>query len=283
MDRKALLIALGLALLGSVSLVIYMRRFEAETSGGTKVPVLIATRDIPLGVALQRSMLGMRMLPQAYIEQRHILVADTDTVVGARMSMAVRANEAILWSDLASMQSERRDLSGLIEPGMRAMVFNARGGGGSSGSMFGGLLRPGDRVDILHTPQRQGNTSVTITLLQNVVVLAVGSDTGGNDANRAAGGRIVTVSVTPEQAQLIVHAQSEGPLDVVLRNPEDIVVLKDLPEVGESDLRDPTRRERFGRRPTNPAAGTVQTITPIAPVAPQPNQSGARRAIDRVR
>jgi pilus assembly protein CpaB len=265
-----MVIALGLALVGAISLFLYMQRFEAETSGGPKVPVLIATRDIPIGVPLQRGMLGMRAIPQAYLEQRHILVSDTETVVGARMSMAVRANEAILWSDLASMQSDRRDLSGLIEPGMRAMVFNARG---SMGGLFGGLLRPGDRVDILHTPSRAGSGAVTITLLQNVVVLAVGRDTGGADPSIQAGGRAVTVSVTPEQAQLIVHAEAEGPLDVVLRNPEDIVVLKDLPEVGDADVREPARRERFIRRPS--------PITP--PPAPTQPQTGAPRVIDRVR
>lgn len=263
-----MLIALGLALIGAVSLFMYMQRFEAETSGGPKVPILIATRDIPIGVPLQRGMLGMRAIPQAYLEQRHILVSDTDTVLGARMSMAVRANEAVLWSDLATMQSDRRDLSGLIEPGMRAMVFHARG---SQGGLFGGLLRPGDRVDILHTPSRVGAGSATVTLLQNVVVLAVGTDTGGTDSARPVAGRAVTVSVTPEQAQLIVHAQSEGPLDVVLRNPEDIVVLKDLPEVGDADIREPERRERFIRRPS-----------PINPT-PTQAQTGAPRVIDRIR
>lgn len=270
MDRKALLIAVGLALLGAVCLFVYMRRFEAETSGGPKVPILIATRDIPIGVTMQRGMLGVRQLPQAYVEQRHILLADMDTVLGARMSMAVHANEAVLWSDLASMQAERRDLSGLIEPGMRAMTISTRG---SAGGNFGGLLRPGDRVDILHTPQRtSAGGPVTITLLQNVVVLAVGSDTGGaNDANGSRS-RAVTVSLTPEWAQLVLHAGTEGPLDVVLRNPDDIVVLKDLPEIGEADIREPERRARFGiRRPS------------AAPIAPPPAQPATPRAIDRIR
>lgn len=269
MDRKALVIAMALAALGAVCLFLYMRRFEAETSGGPKVAILIATRDIPIGVNLQRNMLGLRQLPQAYVEQRHIMVGDMETVLGARMSMAVHANEAILWSDLASMQTERRDLSGLIEPGMRAMTISARGAGGGT---FGGLLRPGDRVDVLHTPGRGTGGPVTITLLQNVVVLAVGMDTGGNNG-MAGRGSTVTVSVTPEQAQLIIHAATEGPLDVVLRNPDDIVVLKDLPEIGEADIREPARRERFGIR--RPSAAPV-------PVVPQPQQ-GAPRAIDRIR
>jgi pilus assembly protein CpaB len=264
-DRKALFIALGLAVTGAVCLFVYMQRFEAETSGGPKVPVLIATRDIPIGVTMQRGMLGVRQLPQAYIEQRHILLADMETVVGARMSMAVHANEAILWSDLASMMAERRDLSGLIEPGMRALTISTRSVGGAS---FGGLLRPGDRVDILHTPNRAIGGPVTITLLQNVVVLAVGSDTGGTDA-RTSTGRAVTISVSPEQAQLILHAGGSGPLDVVLRNPDDVVVLKDLPEVGEAEIRDPVKRERISvRRP----APVVQTPVTVAPPSQGPTR-----------
>ena len=72
MNRRALLIALAAALLGGACLFLYMRRFEAETSGGPKIKVLMAARDIPFGTALTREMLGVRQLPQAYVEQRHI-------------------------------------------------------------------------------------------------------------------------------------------------------------------------------------------------------------------
>ena len=187
---------------------------------------MIATRELKLGEKLDKGALGIRQLPQAYLEQRHIRLTDLDAVLGAQLSMRVHANEAILWSDLSSTQSERRDLSGLIQPGMRAFAFMAK-----RSAPFAGLLRPGDRVDVLFSPGGHLGTatSATMTLLQNVLVLAVGGDVGGND-KASSTGRAVTVSLTPEQSQLVTHAASEGQLDVVLRNPEDIVVLKDLPE-----------------------------------------------------
>ena len=249
MDRKAILVAFVTAAIGGGCLFMYMKRFEAETSGGEKIAVLIATRELKLGEKLDKSALGVRQLPQAYLEQRHIRLADLDAVLGAPLSMSVHANEAVLWSDLSTTQAERRDLSALIQPGMRAFAFYSK-----KTAPFAGLLRPGDRVDVLFSPGESLGTaaSATLTLLQNVLVLAVGSDVGASE--KASGnGRAVTVSLTPEQAQLVTHASSEGQLDVVLRNPEDIVVLKDLPETTSSDIREPARRQRFVTRPVTPA------------------------------
>jgi Flp pilus assembly protein CpaB len=95
-------------------------------------------------------------------------------------------------------------------------------------------------------------------------VLAVGSDVGASDTKAGSNGRAVTVSLTPEQAQLVTHAQSQGQLDVVLRNPEDIVVLKDLPETTSSDIREPERRQRFATRPViAPQEGAVREIDQV--------------------
>jgi len=249
-DRKAILVAFVTAAVGGACLFMYMKRFEAETSGGEKVGVLIATRELKLGEKLDKSALGVRPLPQAYLEQRHIRVADLDAVLGAQLTMSVHANEAVLWSDLSSSQAERRDLSGLVQPGMRAFAFYAK-----KSAPFAGLLRPGDRVDVLFSPgDNVTESEATMTLLQNVLVLAVGADVGAGDVI-ATKGRAITISLTPEQSQLLTHAMSEGQLDVVLRNPEDIVVLKDLPETTSSDIREPARRQRFVTRPViNPAA-----------------------------
>jgi pilus assembly protein CpaB len=257
------LVAFVTAAVGGACLFMYMKRFEAETSGGEKIGVLIATRELKLGEKLDKSALGVRQLPQAYLEQRHVRVTDLDAVLGAQLSLSVHANEAVLWSDISSAQSERRDLSGLIQPGMRAFAFYAK-----KSAPFAGLLRPGDRVDVLFSPSEAMDTEsdATMTLLQNVLVLAVGSDVGAGDAVVNTKGRAVTISLTPEQSQLLTHAMGEGQLDVVLRNPEDIVVLKDLPETSSSDIREPARRQRFVTRPVI-----------------NPTQEGAARAIDQVK
>ena len=49
MDRRALLLAFVVALLGVVLLVLYTKRYEREMSGGDKVKLLIAIKPIERG------------------------------------------------------------------------------------------------------------------------------------------------------------------------------------------------------------------------------------------
>ncbi len=240
MNKKILLIALvcGAAAVGL--LAIYLNRFEKRTSGGAPVKLLIATRDIPLGASLTDNMLGVRTLPEAYVEGRHVRASELEKVVGVTVSTGIKANESLLWTDLATTGQQRRDLSGLVQSGMRAMTVAVSGG-----ASFGGLLRPGDRVDILF--HRSAET--TVPLLQNTLVLAVGGDTGGRAGTQRSGASsTVTLSVTLEQSQILAHARSNGSLTLTLRNPDDIAVMSGLPEVSDSDIFESERREKLLKR-----------------------------------
>jgi pilus assembly protein CpaB len=251
MNKAALIVALGSALVGLGMLWLYMQRFEAEASGGAPVAVLMATQDIPLGSTLTQEMLGIRSLPASYVEERHIRAADADRIIGVRVSMGVKANESLLWTDLATTSQQRRDLSGLVRNGMRAVTIRA-----DTTSAFGGLLRPGDRVDLLITTSRDGTAEgnrVTVPLLQNVIVLAVGRDTGMEEVDgrrRTTERRFneVTLSVTVEQSQILTLADSSGTITLTLRNPDDIAILDGLPETTRSDILEPQRRARLLRR-----------------------------------
>ena len=244
MNRKALVAALIIALIGVALLLLYKKRFEDKVSGGAPVAVLMAVQDIPLGTVLTDRMLGVRYMPEAYVEFRHIRARDASRIIGVRMSMEVKANESILWSDLATTTGERRDLSSLVRNGMRAITIRA-----DATSGFGGLLRPGDRVDAFLTVSRANDDDarVTIPLLQNVIVLAVGQDTGAiqdGNARRAASISQVTLGVTVTQAQLVAFATDRGRLTLVLRNPDDIAILKDLPETTVDDILEAERKAR---------------------------------------
>ena len=233
MNRMALLIAVGAGVAGIALLFAHMRSFEKPASGGDPVSVLIASQEIPIGVAITEEMLAVRDLPESYVEERHIRVADARKVVGVRVNTSVQANESLLWTDL-STGSARRNLSGLIQSGKRAITV--RGEDGTLNS----LVRPGDRVDLLLTADRAGQP-VTVPLLQNLLVLAVGDDVGGGASE---GGKstsnyarnAVTIGVTLAQAQMISIATSKGKLTPVLRNPADIAVIDDLPETTGADV-----------------------------------------------
>lgn len=226
MNRSALLASLFIAVIGVALLVFYRKRFEQHTAGGPTVAVLAAAQDIPLGTIITERMLTLRSVREAYVESRHVPASDVSRIVGVPVSMEVKANESILWSDLAIAAGERRDLSSLVKTGMRAMTIHT-----DSTSTFGGLLRPGDRIDAFYIASRGGerDATATVPLVQNVVVLAVGSDTGeaaeGRPDGRVDTDSQVTLGVTLSQAQTLALALDRGRLTLALRNPEDITLV----------------------------------------------------------
>ncbi len=243
MNRKALLVAAVSAALGLVLLFLYQRRFESEASGGRPVPVLFAVQDIAMGEQLTEAKLGVRNIPEAYLEERHIRRSDLRRVIGVRVSGAIHANQAVLWTDLATNSDARRELSSLVSNGLRAVTIRA-----DAQSTFGGLIRPGDRVDVLTTMSRGTAEAerITLPLLQNVLVLAAGRDTGGEAAAARPGQPVqqsgsgetnqVTLSATIQESALLVFAQDRGRLSLVLRNPDDIAVVEGLPETSMNDI-----------------------------------------------
>lgn len=270
MKSRALLVATAAAVVGLVLVVLYMQSFEMEASGGEPVPILVARQNIPLGAQLDpASMLAERLIPSAYVENRHVRATDVDRIRGIRVVSGIRAGEALLWTDLATMSDSARDLSSLVRSGMRAITIQA-----DQTATFGGLVRPGDRVDVLLTldrPRPDGSEPerVTVPLLQSLIVLAAGQDTGmiqrasqQQQASRAQQIQNVTLSATVEQAQMIAFATQRGRLTLVLRNPDDIPVTEGLGETTTEDLVTIERRERIQRtRPRPPSAAPPPTPT----------------------
>jgi pilus assembly protein CpaB len=234
MKKLPLLLSLGAAL-GSLGLGhLYFQRLEAEVSGGPKVAVLAAAKDIPVSGALTEQSLVVRDIPQAYVESRHVRAADAKKVLGTRVTGGIKANDALLWTDLAQFSDQSRVLSGLVQNGMRAVAIDLRA------ADFDGLLRPGDRVDLLFTAGAKDSTGSTVTLLQNLLVLAVGgniarADEKSSNAVQRSGGS-VSVGTTVEQAQLITQARERGRLSLSLRNPDDITLVDGLPETTSADV-----------------------------------------------
>ncbi len=233
MNRIALLVAVGAGVAGVVLLETYKARFEEEKSGGEPVAVLTLTQDLPLGTPITQEILAVRELPEAYVEERHIRESDARKVIGVRPSHAIQANESLLWTDLAT-GGARRNLSTVIQNGKRAITVP-----GQEGTLTA-LVKPGDRVDLLMTANR-GLEMVTFPLLQNLLVLAVGTDLGHGDEETGSTTsnnmrHAVTVSVTLSEAQLISIAMQTGRLTPVLRNPADIVVAENFPEATKADV-----------------------------------------------
>lgn len=228
---------MALALVGVVLQVLYMRRFEEEVSGGTKIELLVAAVPIERGAPITKEMLGVRAVPQAYVDDRAIRAVDKAKIVGLRAASTVPVLQTLAWTDLIANTDDQRDLSSLVQPGNRAMPLRLQHQEALQ------LIRPGDFVDLLASdPDGRGS----IVVLQRVLVLAVGLDTQierSQDKKRPARSSLLTVSVSLQEAQLLSVAQSISRLTVVVRSAADPRVTEAPPDVTRAQLVDATARQ----------------------------------------
>ncbi|AKF05225.1 Flp pilus assembly protein CpaB [Sandaracinus amylolyticus] len=242
MKIGAFVASMIVALLGVGAMFVSMQQYQARTSGGAPVQVVIVTRDLAPGTVLTEDALGVRSMPESYVERRHVRPADVHIILGLRVRSRVETNESLVWSDVETGEEGARELSRLVRSGVRAVTLNVDGPSG-----FDGLLRAGDRVDVFHHTTRDGEGPVTTPLLQNVLVMAVRGNVGRGSEHECGGGssQHVTLAATAEQSQVLLHADASGSIGLALRNPTDIAIADSLDTTTDGDLRDAERLRRL--------------------------------------
>lgn len=244
MKLRAAGIAIVIASLGAFLVWSYLRRFEAEASGGPRVGVLMALHSVEPGTVLRDEDIGERYIPQAYVESRAIRVADRARVVNLRSAAPLQAQQALMWTDIIVQSDDKRYVSGLVQNGMRAVTIHAEGRAQA-------LVRPGDRVDVLATLSRPGSseTRAGVVLLQNVLVL--GRSVESTNAQAADGSDIV-LSLTLQNAQRLTVASDKAKLSVALRAPDDVHVQEGLGEISSTSLVEEEKRAAAPHGKTGP-------------------------------
>jgi pilus assembly protein CpaB len=140
-----------------------------------------------------------------------------DDIVGRGLVTAVAENEPITEVKLAPREAGA-GLSPTIPAGMRAIAVKVNEVIGVAG-----FVVPGARVDVVATVRRSDD-AVSKVLVSNVQVLTAGTryeQERAKDAKTPIPSTVVTLVVTPEQAERIALASAEGQLTLTLRNPLD--------------------------------------------------------------
>jgi pilus assembly protein CpaB len=221
MNRRALLIAVVVGILGVFLLLLYQRRFELEASGGEKIKLLIAVRRLERGKPIPDDAIAVREVPMAYVDDRAIREVDKNRILGLRLGTTVKEQQLLLWTDLATGSDDHKELSSLVLPGYRAVSIRAARDDTSIT-----LLRPGDYVDVIGVlGAADGQAKSAVVLLQRVLVLAMGSETSPDAMDQRAPGyvaeNLLTLSLTLSEAQIIALAAERGRLAVAVRHPDD--------------------------------------------------------------
>jgi len=111
----------------------------------------------------------------------------------------------------------------IIEPGKRALSLRVDDVVGVAG-----FIQPNTRVDVLLTmgAQGPGGEQTTKAILQNIQALAIGQTTQTNAQGQTQVVPVVTVLVSPEQAETLALASSQGRLQMAMRNQLDTLPIK---------------------------------------------------------
>ncbi len=182
---------------------------------------------------------------------------DKAAVVGRTLSSSVLKGQFLLWYHFEEDYSARNQgLSAIIPRGLRAISIAV-----DTTSSVTGLVKPGQHVDIVgtfHFPEMKGDKSldtITLTVLQNVVVLATGTQLASASAVQPKGAspkgyNTVTLSLTPREVEMIIFASQKGKLTMSLRNYEDATFNYELQSVNfkylEENIEKYTReREKY--------------------------------------
>ncbi|WP_439862112.1 Flp pilus assembly protein CpaB [Pseudomonas sp. MBLB4136] len=207
--------------------------------------VVVATTEIPFGQMVEAQQVTVVRMPKGTVPDDSF--AEPEKVVGKIATFSMLRGDILREARLAEHLGGST-LASLIETDKRAVTVRVDDVVG-----VGGFLLPGNRVDVLATKRvGNGNDSESKTILEDLRVLAV-DQTASTDKTQPVVVRAVTLEMTGEEAEVLVKAQSEGKLQLALRNPLD------------------------NQKKPEPTVAAAEPAVPVATPAPAPVKRVVRR------
>ena len=253
-DRR-FLIVLSASLLWALVVSAMFYRLAASAGQRRRTepqrPVVVASKPLPVGASIARDSVRLREVPENLFPAGAF--ARLEDVVDRPVISPIQPDEPVVEARLAAKGSGI-GLAPLIPPGMRALSVRVNDVVGVAG-----FILPGMRVDVLVTGHgaMQAET-VTRTVLQNVAVLSAGQTIQTDGKSQSIQVPVVTLLVSPHDAEALTLAITDGHVQLVLRNSADGKSVA----TGGSRLRD-----LYGGLP--PVEAIAQDVPVPAPV-PQP-------------
>jgi pilus assembly protein CpaB len=224
---------------------------DARNRFGNEVTVLVAKDDIKEMSNITDGMIEPRSIPKRFVEPTAVrfdtqvdeksdsYASEVKRINGTVAIVPIKKGEQISLNKITE-PSMRTGLAPQVAPGKRAITVPA-----GEIEAVGKLVKPGDRVDLIGVIEAGVSSngrpySVAKTIMQDVVILAVGRNITNNIARRvdmdASGTKTkykaltefdgfssVTIEVDPAQAQLLaaILATSGNKIILTLRNNDD--------------------------------------------------------------
>jgi pilus assembly protein CpaB len=264
MNRNRLLMIgfIALALGAFVSFVVY--RNLQSSRGGNHAPgedVIVAANDLQVGAKVEEK--DIKFVRFASADLPLGVFHLKNKVIGRGVVSPISRGEFILTNKLAG-ENAGSGLPSLIPPGMRAVSVRV-----NDTTSVSGFVLPGTHVDVLLTGSPQGSSEPqTATVLENVAVIATGQRLERNSAGEPQTTPVITLLVSPDDAQKLTLASNQGHIQLALRNPldtrqQDLAAARSasLYKIAPAPVAAPVQpRPRHTAAPAAPPPPTVYTV-----------------------
>ncbi|OGS35788.1 MAG: Flp pilus assembly protein CpaB [Elusimicrobia bacterium RIFOXYB2_FULL_49_7] len=210
--KKSVLMVISLAsgLFGAI--LLYLHNIERDKILQDRLFLVAAAKSVAAQQVLGDKHLQIIEVPVAFAPKGAVAKKEQAVLLGRKCLLPLEAGQIILWNYI-DIGNAGYSLASRIKVGMRAMTLSVDKVTGMET-----MLQPGHRLDVLATFNQPGEKRrlVTRTLLQNLIVLAVGNDRYAGDY------ATLTLQVTPDQAELLAFAEKATELRFVLRSENDV-------------------------------------------------------------
>ena len=218
---RILFLVVALVAASLVSYVVYQRTAPQPTvltsdSSQEVVQIVVADRDLNRGAKITVQDLRMasyleKTLPNGYF-------TDLGEAVDRIVIKSILPTEPLLESALAPKGLTKGGMAAVIAPQKRAMAVKVDDVIGVAG-----FLHPGHLVDVIVALEKPGEKrgQITKTILENILVLSVGTqaqETGDKTAKKVT---VATLEVGLEEAEKLALAVSQGRIQLALRGYSD--------------------------------------------------------------
>lgn len=208
-------VAVALASLASWGVFVAVQRIPVREVTVVEKQMVVASQPVDIGVLLNETHVKLIPWPAAAMVPGGF--EKISEVMNRGVVSPLLPNEVITDSKLASLESGG-GLPPNIPPGMRAMAVRVNDVIGVAG-----FALPTTRVDVVVTVSRQ-EESFSRVVVNNLRVLAAGPayESGTGRDGKPIQTNVVTLLVTPQDAERLALAQSQGSIVLALRNPMDV-------------------------------------------------------------
>lgn len=195
------------------------RESEVQRAMAQTVEIVVAANDIPVGAKLEPAAVKLVRWSRDSVPQGAF--TDPQAVAGSFAKSEFVANEPVVSSKLFIGEETAGVMPLLIPPGMRAMSVPV-----DEVADIAGFVAPHTHVDVLVAVAGTGpnEPSFSRMVLQNIEVLAVAQEIEHpKDAPQVV--KVVTLLVTPVDAEKLTLASREGLLRLAMRNFSDAKIV----------------------------------------------------------